>query len=37
MPGLVPGIHVYLVRKDVDGRDIGERSDAVLPDGYARP
>jgi hypothetical protein len=22
MPGLVPGIHVYLSNKDVDGRDI---------------
>jgi hypothetical protein len=33
MPGLVPGIHVFtkaLTLKDVDGRDIGERSDAVL-------
>jgi len=32
MPGLVPGIHVlnWSVSKDVDGRDIGERSDAVL-------
>jgi len=32
MPGLVPGIHVLLVafKKDVDARDIGERSDAVL-------
>jgi len=34
MPGLVPGIHA--LRQDVDGRDIGERSDAVF-DGYARP
>jgi len=30
MPGLVPGIHVFLRGEDVDGRDIGERSDAVL-------
>jgi len=31
MPGLVPGIHVFPCRKqDVDGRDIGERSDAVI-------
>ena len=32
MPGLVPGIHVLLerVKEDVDGRDIGERSNAVL-------
>jgi len=31
MPGLVPGIHVFLCStKDVDGRGIGERSDAVL-------
>jgi len=31
MPGLVPGIHVFLfAKRDVDGRDIGERSDAVL-------
>src|SRR3981081_2615179 len=31
MPGLVPGIHVFTDRaEDVDGRDIGERSDAVL-------
>jgi len=31
MPGLVPGIHVFGVAKQgVDGRDIGERSDAVL-------
>jgi len=28
----MPGIHVLLAafKKDVDGRDIGERSDAVL-------
>jgi hypothetical protein len=30
MPGLVPGIHALAKKKDVDGRDIGERSDAVL-------
>ena len=31
MPGLVPGIHVLLCyKKGVDGRDIGERSDAVI-------
>jgi hypothetical protein len=32
MPGLVPGIHVLTGsnEEDVDGRDIGERSDAVL-------
>ena len=31
MPGLVPGIHALLCDKEgVDGRDIGERSDAVL-------
>jgi hypothetical protein len=38
MPGLVPGIHALLFEKeDVDGRVIGERSDAVLRTGYARP
>jgi hypothetical protein len=41
MPGLVPGIHVLLekvrAKEDVDGRDIGERSDAVLANGFARP
>jgi hypothetical protein len=32
MPGLVPGIHILgeCGEKDVDGRDIGERSGAVL-------
>jgi hypothetical protein len=30
MPGLVPGIHVLAAGEDVDGRDIGGRSDAVL-------
>jgi len=32
MAGLVPAIHVLLAafKKDVDARDIGERSDAVL-------
>jgi len=37
MPGPVPGIHVLFASKqDVDGWDIGERSDAVFDD-YARP
>jgi phosphoribosylanthranilate isomerase len=33
MPGLVPGIHICpsSSKQDVDGRDIGEQSDAVLP------
>jgi hypothetical protein len=37
MPGLVPGIHVlqHLIKKDVDGRDIGERKRRHPPDGYA--
>jgi len=32
MPSLVPGIHAlsYRHEKDMDGRDMGERSDAVL-------
>jgi hypothetical protein len=31
MPGLVPGIHdLWTGEQLVDGRDIGERSDAVL-------
>jgi hypothetical protein len=31
MPGLVPGIHVFFApKRDLDGRVIGERSDAVL-------
>jgi hypothetical protein len=31
MPGLTPGIDLLRTEsKDVDGRDIGERSDAVL-------
>jgi phosphoribosylanthranilate isomerase len=32
MPGLVPGVHVCRSsnKQDVDGRDIGEQSDAVL-------
>jgi len=31
MLGLAPGIHVFrATTRDVDGRDIGERSDAVL-------
>jgi hypothetical protein len=38
MPGLVPGIHAFCaVKEDVEGRDIGERSDAVLSNGYVRP
>jgi hypothetical protein len=38
MAGLVPAIHGSLAtfKKDVDARDIGERSDAVLSNGYAR-
>ena len=36
MPGFMPGIHALASKQDVDGRDIGERSDAVF-DGYARP
>ena len=38
MAGLVPAIYVLLAafKKDVDARDIGERSDAVLSNGYAR-
>src|SRR5688572_8982400 len=30
MAGLVPAVYVLLRRQDVDARDIGERSDAVL-------
>jgi hypothetical protein len=30
MPGLVPDIHVLAPKQGVDGRNIGERSDAVL-------
>jgi hypothetical protein len=30
MAGLDPAIHVFAAKKDVDARDIGERSDAVL-------
>jgi hypothetical protein len=31
MAGLVPAIHVFATqKKDVDARNIGERSDAVL-------
>jgi hypothetical protein len=31
MPAFMPGIHAFVVAKQgVDGRDIGERSDAVL-------
>jgi hypothetical protein len=36
MAGLVPAIHVLLCLSDVDARVIGERSDAVPTDGYAR-
>jgi len=38
MPGLVPGIHDYFLvgKKDVDGRDIGERKRRRPSDGYAR-
>jgi hypothetical protein len=36
MAGLVPAIHVSLKAKDVGARHIGERSDAVLPNGYGR-
>jgi len=38
MPGLVPGIHVFLAEnKDVDGRDIRCRGSDAVFDGYARP
>jgi hypothetical protein len=38
MPGLVPGIHVFLLHeKDVDGRNIGERKRRRPSDGYVRP
>ncbi len=39
MPGLVPGIHVLrtFTLKDMDGRGIGERRDAVSSNGYTRP
>jgi len=30
MAGLVPAIYVLAISEDVDARDIGERSDAVL-------
>jgi hypothetical protein len=36
MAGLVPPIYVFTYGQDVDARHIGERSDAVLPDGYGR-
>jgi hypothetical protein len=35
-PDFVPAIHVLGLEEDVHARDIGERSDAVLPNGYAR-
>jgi hypothetical protein len=34
MPGLVPGIHVFAEKKDVDGRDIW-REDALR--AFTRP
>ena len=40
MPGLGLGIHVFAARqdrKDVDGRDLGERKRRRPSDGYARP
>jgi len=39
LPGLEPGIHVFVTasKKDVDGRDIGERKRRRPWDGYARP
>jgi len=40
MPGLVPGIHAFLVlvcSKDVNGRDIGEPKRRRSSNGYARP
>jgi hypothetical protein len=35
MPGLVPGIHVFgpISKKDMDGRDIGERKRRRPSDG----
>jgi hypothetical protein len=30
MAGLVPAIHVFAPKEDVDARVIGERSDAVV-------
>jgi hypothetical protein len=39
MPALVAGIHAFLTasKQGVDGRDIGEHSDAVLRTAIARP
>jgi hypothetical protein len=39
MPGFMPGIHVLeiLVKKDVDGRNIGERKRRRSSNGYVRP
>ena len=36
MPGLGPPRLNVSKNKDVDGRHVGERSDAVLSNGYAR-
>jgi hypothetical protein len=36
MAGLVPAILRFGNKEDMDARHIGERSDAVLPDGYGR-
>jgi hypothetical protein len=33
----VPGIHVFVVAQDVDGRDTGERKRRRSSNGYARP
>jgi len=39
MPGFMPGIHVLKtsIKKDMDGRDIGERKRRRSSNGYARP
>jgi hypothetical protein len=39
MPGLVPGIHVFMRcdKEDVDGRDIGVLEERRSSNGYARP
>jgi hypothetical protein len=37
MPGLVPGIHVFLgiaTKQDVDGRDISEKTRFALSPGH---
>ena len=36
MAGLVPAIHVLAIKKNLDARHIGERSDAVLRPAMAR-